>query len=43
VLCSLQDHLRTKTHNLDHPVLTGAKNTDTFPVGSAPRPPEHEK
>jgi hypothetical protein len=30
VLCSLQDHLRTGTRDLDHPVLAGAKNTDSW-------------
>jgi hypothetical protein len=30
VLCSLQDHLRTRTHDLDHPILVGAKNTDSW-------------
>jgi hypothetical protein len=29
VLCGLQDHLRTGMHNLDHRVLTGAKNIDS--------------
>jgi hypothetical protein len=28
VLCSSQDHLRTRTRDLDHPILCGAKNTD---------------
>jgi hypothetical protein len=28
VLCSSQDHLGTGTHDLDHPVLTGAETTD---------------
>jgi hypothetical protein len=28
VFYSLQDHLRTGTHNIDHPVLAGAENTD---------------
>jgi hypothetical protein len=31
VLYSLQDHLETETRDLDHPVLTGAENTDTTP------------
>jgi hypothetical protein len=30
VLCSLQDHLGTGTHDLYHPVLVGAKNTDSW-------------
>jgi hypothetical protein len=30
VLCSLQDHLGTGTHDLDHPVLAGATNTDSW-------------
>jgi hypothetical protein len=29
VLCSLQEHLRIGTRDLDHPVLTDAENTDT--------------
>jgi hypothetical protein len=29
VLCSSQDHLRTGTRDLDHSVLTGAKNTNS--------------
>jgi hypothetical protein len=29
VLCSLQDHLRTGTYDLDHPILDGAKKTQT--------------
>jgi hypothetical protein len=28
VLCSSQDHLGTRTRDLDHSVLTGAKNID---------------
>jgi hypothetical protein len=28
VLCSLQDHLGTKTRDLDHPILVGAENTN---------------
>jgi hypothetical protein len=28
MLCSSQDHLRTGTRDLDHPVLDGLKNTD---------------
>jgi hypothetical protein len=27
VFYSSQDHLRTRTHDLDHPVLGGVKNT----------------
>jgi hypothetical protein len=27
VICSLQDHLRTGTRNLDHLVFVGAENT----------------
>jgi hypothetical protein len=30
VLCSSQDHLKTETCDLDHPVLVGAKNTDSW-------------
>jgi hypothetical protein len=30
VLCSLQDHLRTRTCDVDHHVLVGAKNTDSW-------------
>jgi hypothetical protein len=30
MLCSSQDHLRTGTRNLDHPVLAGAKNTNSW-------------
>jgi hypothetical protein len=30
VLCSLQNHLRTRTHDLDHPILAVAENTDNF-------------
>jgi hypothetical protein len=29
VICSSQDHLRTGTHDLNHPDLTGAKKTPT--------------
>jgi hypothetical protein len=29
VLCSSQDHLRTRTPNIDQPVLVSAKNTDS--------------
>jgi hypothetical protein len=29
VFCSSQDHLRTGTSDLDHPVFSGAENTDT--------------
>jgi hypothetical protein len=29
VFYSLQDHLRIRTRNLDHPVLTGVENTGT--------------
>jgi hypothetical protein len=29
VLCSSQDHLGTGMHDLDHPILAGAENTDT--------------
>jgi hypothetical protein len=32
VLCSSQDHLRTRTHDLDHPILAGAENTDSWCV-----------
>jgi hypothetical protein len=35
VLCSSQDHLRTGTHDLDHPVLAGAENTDKFKYGKS--------
>jgi hypothetical protein len=28
VLYSSQDHLGTETHDLGHPILSGAKNTD---------------
>jgi hypothetical protein len=31
VLCSSQDHLRTRIHDLDHTILAGAKNTDNYP------------
>jgi hypothetical protein len=30
VLCSSQHHLRTETYNLDHPVLAGAENIDSW-------------
>jgi hypothetical protein len=30
VLCSSQDHLGTGTHNLDHPVLAGVENSDSW-------------
>jgi hypothetical protein len=30
VLCSSQDHLKTGTHDLDHPVLAGVENTDSW-------------
>jgi hypothetical protein len=30
VLYSLQDNIRTGTHDLDHPILVGAKNTDSW-------------
>jgi hypothetical protein len=30
VFCSSQDHLGTRTHDLDHPILAGAKNTDSW-------------
>jgi hypothetical protein len=30
VFYSLQDHLRTGTHDLDHPILVGAKNTNSW-------------
>jgi hypothetical protein len=30
VLYSSQDYLRTGTHDLDHPVLASAKNTDSW-------------
>jgi hypothetical protein len=30
VLCSSQDQLGTRTHDLDYPVLAGAKNTDSW-------------
>jgi hypothetical protein len=32
VLYSSQDHLKTGSRNLDHPVLTGVKNTDSWRV-----------
>jgi hypothetical protein len=32
VLCSSQDHLRTRTHDLDHPILASAENTDSWCV-----------
>jgi hypothetical protein len=35
VLCSLQDHLKTEMHDLDHPVLAGAKNTNNWRVRKA--------
>jgi hypothetical protein len=30
VLCNLQDHLKIGMRNLGHPVLAGAKNTDSW-------------
>jgi hypothetical protein len=30
VICSSQDHLKTGTHDLDHPVLAGVENTDSW-------------
>jgi hypothetical protein len=30
VLCSSQDHLKTRTRDLDHPILVGAENTDSW-------------
>jgi hypothetical protein len=36
VLYSLQDHLETGTHDLDQPVLAGAKNSDSDHRGSPP-------
>jgi hypothetical protein len=30
VLGSSQDYLRTRTRDLDHPVLTSAENTDSW-------------
>jgi hypothetical protein len=30
VFCSLQDHLRTRTHDLDHHVLVGVENTNSW-------------
>jgi hypothetical protein len=30
VICSSQDHLRTRMHDLDHPILAGAENTDSW-------------
>jgi hypothetical protein len=30
VIYTSQDHLRTGMHDLNHPVLTGAKNNDMF-------------
>jgi hypothetical protein len=30
VLCSLQDHLRTRTLDPDHPVLAGVENIDSW-------------
>jgi hypothetical protein len=30
MLGSSQNYLRTGTHDLDHPVLAGAKNTDSW-------------
>jgi hypothetical protein len=32
ILYSLQDHLETGTHDLDHPVLVGAENTNNIHV-----------
>jgi hypothetical protein len=32
VFCSSQDHLKTRTRDLDHPVLARAKNTDSWHV-----------
>jgi hypothetical protein len=32
VLCSSQDHLRTGMRDLDHPILAGAENTDSWPA-----------
>jgi hypothetical protein len=32
VLCSLQDHLRTRTRNLDHRILVDAENTNSSPA-----------
>jgi hypothetical protein len=28
MLCSSQNHIKTGTCDLDHPILTGAENTD---------------
>jgi hypothetical protein len=36
MLCSSQDHLETGTRDLDHPVLTGAKNTNKSLTTLAP-------
>jgi hypothetical protein len=30
MLCSSQDHLRIRMHNLDHPVLASVENTDSW-------------
>jgi hypothetical protein len=30
VLCCSQDHLRTRTHDIDHPVLAGVENIDSW-------------
>jgi hypothetical protein len=36
VLCSLQDHLRIGIHDIGHPILAGAKNTNKYDNHQSP-------